>query len=504
MNQSVVIKLPAKEHRFEIVRFAIESVAKELHMEEPAYNDLIEATHELFTNAIIHAYGNKEGIVEIGIHPFAYGIRIDVHDWGLPMAADKYAAVPVDLKEDKGFNRIYRLVDLFEYKNLGKNGKKFSLIKYLSYDYGKKESATDTVNAGQTERMPPDTPIRVRNFSPGDEEAIAKLIYQNYGYSYIKEAFYYPRKIREYQDEKLFSIVAVDEIRDEIVGHFALIKMPDSNIAEIGVVVVNPLYKGMGIMNKMFDALMQRARELKLYALFGEAIMYHIFSQKSNATHGFSESALLLGRAPEEVTIENNELTKKPLRGSVLVAYKIFHYPTQQLTLPEVYKDIITQTYRLAHMRVKHVAQKEVSKPEHVHLYYNYDPLMNVATIVIDHYGRHFKHKFQLLLKQLQARHCDMIYAEISLNNNPHIDRIVKLLNKNGFFYAGVLYLKHRNQDYLCLQNKHTTQVSRKNLVCYSDFCQSLLNFILHDEQRIKGTAKKSGKERALKPNEIK
>jgi hypothetical protein len=248
----------------------------------------------------------------------------------------------------------------------------------------------------------------------------------------------------------------------------------------------------MGIMNKMFDALMQRAKELKLYAVFGEAIMYHIFSQKSNATHGFSESALLLGRAPEEVTIENNELTQKPLRGSVLVAYKIFHYPTQQLTIPEIYKDIITQTYKLARMHVKHVANEKTPKPEHVHLYYNYDPLMNVATIVIDHYGRHFKHKFQLLLNQLQARHCDMIYAEINLNNNPHIDIIVKLLNKSGFFYAGLLYLKHKNQDYLCLQNKHTTQVSRKNLVCYSGFCHDLLEFILHDEQRIKGTKKLS------------
>ncbi len=488
MNKSVLVRIPAQEQRFSIARFAIESIAEELHMEPLSYNNLIEATHELFTNAITHAYGNREGVVEVGIHPFAYGIRIDVHDWGLPMAQDKYAAVPLDLREDKGFNRIYKLVDRFEYVNLGKNGKKFSLIKYLSNDIG---SALPTLSpTDQAERMPPDTPILVRNFEPGDEEAIARLIYQNYGYSYVKEAFYYPRKIREYQGEKLFSVVAVDALRDEIVGHFALIMMPDSNIAEIGVVVVNPLYKGMGIMNKMFDALMQRARELKLYALFGEAIMYHIFSQKSNATHDFSESALLLGRAPEEVTIENNELTQKPLRGSVLVAYKIFHYPTQQLTIPDLYKEIITQTYRLARMHVKAVTDKEAPKPEHVHLYYNYDPLMNVATIVIDHYGRHFKHKLQLMLEQLKARHCDMLYAEISLNDNPHIDKIVKILNKNGFFYAGVLYLKHKNQDYLCLQNKHTTQVSRKNLVCYSDFCRDLLNFIVHDEQRIKGTKK--------------
>ncbi len=353
-------------------------------------------------------------------------------------------------------------------------------------------SAEAISERADTEHVSPDTPIKVRPFEPRDEEAIARLIYQNYGYSYIKEIFYYPRKIRAYQGggEKFFSVVAIDEIRDEIVGHFALIKMPDANIAEIGVVVVNPLYKGMGIMNRMFDALVTEAKARKFDTIFGEAIMYHIYSQKSNASHGFKESALLLGRAPEDVTIENNALTQKRLHGSVLVAYRIFHYPSQQITIPDVYRDIIIQTYQIAGLQIRELDKKESPKREHIHLYYNYDPLMNVATIVINHYGRHFKHKFLPILSQLHARHCDMIYAEINLNM-PHIDKVVRIHNKNGFFYAGVLYLRHKNQDYLCLQNKHTTHVGRKNLVCYSDFCKRLLAYIHTDEQRIKGSAKK-------------
>ncbi len=489
MHESVVLRVPSKASYFEIIRFAVESVAKDIHFAVADRDALIDALGELYANAITHAYPSGTGVIEVVLHPFDYGIRIDVHDWGMPMAADKYAAVPIDLTEDKGFNRIYKLVDLFEYKNLGKNGKKFSIIKYLPYDEDMRSGKAISERAA-TEHVSPDTPIKVRPFEPGDEEAIARLIYQNYGYSYIKEIFYYPRKIRAYQGEKLFSVVAIDEIRDEIVGHFALIKMPDANIAEIGVVVVNPLYKGMGIMNRMFDALVTEAKQLGLDAIFGEAIMYHIYSQKSNASHGFKESALLLGRAPEDVTIENNELTQKHLRGSVLVAYRIFHYPSQQITIPDVYRDIITETYRIAGLQIRELDKRDVPKREHVHLYYNYDPLMNVATIVIDHYGRHFKHKFLLMLSQLHARHCDMIYAELNLNM-PHIDKVVRILNKNGFFYAGVLYLRHKNRDYLCLQNKHTTQVGKKNLVCYSDFCKRLLAYMHADEQRIKGSAKK-------------
>ncbi len=66
---------------------------------------------------------------------------------------------------------------------------------------------------------------------------------------------------------------------------------------------------------------------------------------------------------------------------------------------------IITETYKIAGLQIRELDKKESPKREHVHLYYNYDPLMNVATIVIDHYGRHFKHKFLLILSQLHAGH---------------------------------------------------------------------------------------------------
>jgi len=467
---------------FPIVEKTLHHIATMIHFEKEEIRSLTEATKELFTNAVTHAYHDHEGLVEIVFHPFSYGIRIDVHDWGVPMAADKYSSVPIKLEKEHGFNRIYKLVDQFDYKNLGKNGKKFSIIKYLKHPFEFSQKREDVTQ----QRKPKDTPIIVRRYEVGDEEAIARLIYQNYGYSYIKESFYYPRKIRELQGSKIFSIVALDANNNQIVGHFALVKMPDSNIAEIGVVVVEPRYKGLGIMNKMFDALLKEAKEVGFDAIFGEAIMYHIFSQKSNLSHGFSETALLLGRAPEDVTIENNQLTQKRLRGSVLVGYKVFHYPKQHITLPSRYNDIITQTYQNAHLPLQLVPKNKEKTHRHVHLYYTYEPLTNTATIVIDHYGKHFKHKLKLLLTQLRAKHCDMIYAEINLNNFPQIDKVVKILNKHNFFYAGILFLKHKNQDYLCLQSKHSLYVGKKNLVCYSPFCKELLEFIKTDESSIK------------------
>ena len=139
MHNTVSLKLPAKEHYFTIISDTLETIATDIHFSRQAREALREALHELFENAARHAYPSVEGPVEVVYHPFSYGLRIDVHDWGVPMAADKYNTVPIDLKEDKGFNRIYKLVDRFEYQNLGKNGKKFSIIKYLPHQLSKKK-----------------------------------------------------------------------------------------------------------------------------------------------------------------------------------------------------------------------------------------------------------------------------------------------------------------------------------------------------------------------------
>ena len=40
--------------------------------------------------------------------------------------------------------------------------------------------------------------------------------------------------------------------------------------------------------------------------------------------------------------------------------------------------------------------------------------------------------------------------------------------------------------DYLRLQNKHSALIGEENLVCYSKFCQQLLDFIYKDETRVK------------------
>ncbi|OQX49540.1 MAG: hypothetical protein B5M46_05220, partial [Epsilonproteobacteria bacterium 4484_20] len=262
MHESISLKIPSDLKFMKIVEDLIRDTCDTLPLTEEDIQALIESTEELIKNAILHAYKERAGYIQIGLHPFRTGLRIDVHDWGLPMSYKKHISVPIKEGASEGFNKIYDLMDLFEYQNLGKDGKKFVIIKYASHPLHREEETRRTIpflNESKKEREKEDNtiPVTVRKFAEGDEEGIARLIYKNYGYSYIKDLFYYPQKVFESHGKKFYSIVA--QRGEKIIGHFALVLVPESTIAEIGVAVVDPEFQGRGIMNRMLELVLKKA-----------------------------------------------------------------------------------------------------------------------------------------------------------------------------------------------------------------------------------------------------
>ncbi len=483
MKNSITLKIPNELGNCPIVVATISTFCKKVRFDKSACKELIKAAKLLVHNAITHAYPGQEGWIEIALHTFGHGIRIDIRDWGVPMAKSTFTPPHSDRSAETGFDLVHSFVDDFRYKNLGKEGKVFTIIKRASLPLSvcKPNIKRDDPLKGIDKK---DITITIRDFQKGDEESIARLVYQNYGLSFVKEEFYYPIKILEKQGEKFLSIVALFE--GEIIGHFALILMPDSNIAEVGIVVVDPDYKGLGTMNRMFDALIDKAKEIELNAIFGSAVMYHIYSQKSNLSYGFCESALLIGKTIDSVQIKGNKLTEKKERGSTLISYLFFNDRKRLLFLPKRYRERILTCYQHCDIPYSTEAKKEDETPLHAHLFYRYDPLSNIGEIVINRYGKDFKYKFRLLLYQLREKQCDMIYTDINLEQIPQIDKVIKVLNNSNFFYSGILYFKHNDQDYLRLQNRNSDKIGKRNLVCYSEYCSTLLGYIHEDEDSLK------------------
>jgi len=80
MHESIVLKIPSNIQCMKIVKDIIRDTCKILPLTQDDIQALLSSTEELIYNAVIHAYKGEHGYIEISLHPFRTGLRIDVHD----------------------------------------------------------------------------------------------------------------------------------------------------------------------------------------------------------------------------------------------------------------------------------------------------------------------------------------------------------------------------------------------------------------------------------------
>ncbi len=474
MKNSVSLSIPSQK-RF--VRFALKIVEEATDLvgfDTQKRDEVLNATRELVENGVKHAYPKGEvGIIDLEIRFLPHGLSIEVHDMGLPLDFERI------YKTTKGgLKRVEEYVDKLHFTNHGQNGKSFAIFK----SHENMEVLEDTMQPysdledNSPSSLKPSS-ITIRDYQEGDEEAVSRLIYSNYTYSYYKSLFYYPKKIKELNEKgEIFSIVASDAATG-VVGHFALVKLPDANCAEIGVAVVHPDFKGHGIMNAMLERVLEKARQIGLDAIFGEAVMLHPFSQRANLSHGFGESALILGIVPNTISLRDKNALHTDKRTAVFVAYKVLRKERKNtIFLPKRYEKLVRKIYMNNGLEISE-AKKEDAKAEQK-ITYEMSSYTNTATLVIDRLSRNIRHTIKHYLMLLYKKHVDMIFADINLMQCAEIDEVVKKLKKEGFVFSGVLFYRRNQDDYMRMQLVNSDNVETKSIVCYSGFCHELLEVI--------------------------
>ena len=474
MQDSIVIQISNKAY-IPFILSAFTQLQSRLH--QTNLSPIKEALQILLDNVIEHAFERSYEIdIRVRFYIQSCELRIDVEDGGLPFDFTPYLSQSLDQKyrHQTGIYRIYDLVDRFEYKDLNKSGKRLSLIQNFNLCYDLKNDTVTTENYKKEDVL---KALQVRTFHVGDGDGIAKLIYRNYHFSYYKETFYIPYKVREANENKsVTSIVAY--YHNELIGHFALVRSKHSNIAEIGVATVDPRFKRMGIMNLMFDELIITAKKEGCRAIYGEALTMHPFSQKANLRHNMTESAICLGLVPETMEIENS--IKTAHRSGAMIAFLLFDPEKRALHLPTLYKEEILKVYTRAGLEV---TASHNSPPQRQALGSRTNTMLNSGTLVIE--DEFDLHDFTQSFENLRHQQLDMIFADINLQHIKKIDNIIETLNSLSFFYCGLLFEYYHNEDYLRMQYINSLGVDTEGIICYSDDANKMMEFIHTDYERV-------------------
>ncbi|MBA4417341.1 MAG: hypothetical protein C0392_05460 [Syntrophus sp. (in: bacteria)] len=431
-------------------------VTKRIGFEQSDIDKIMLALEEAVVNVVEHAFDEEEQeSYEIIFEPVATGIKIIVKDKGLPFDPDmvpEYSLpgdvdhVPVGL----GSLLMKTSVDECVFHNLGREGKEIHLIKYLP-----SKSVVELHEASELERYPrqPDERVipavkmayEIRGMELSQALEVSRLFYRAYGYSYGIDSIYYPdRFIKLHEDGSITSVVSV-AVNKEVVGHVALVKEhKESSIAEAAMAVVRPDFRGQGCQSGMIQALLKKAHEIGLEAVFSKAVTNHPYAQKAGQKVGFKRCALVLGLIPADRSFKGIHAALAQ-RETVIYGFMVlknpegivvYPPPLHQVFLEYIYKNLgLDRTFIPPRSDTAGQAQtlEDVSIIKTTIV-----PTYNRAIIMIQRYGKNIMHDVKEILKELCLKKIDQITFYLPLKD-PHTGLFCEEFEKLGFFMAGIL-----------------------------------------------------------------
>ena len=322
--------------------------------------------------------------------------------------------------------------------------------------------------------------IEIKRFEEKDAVRISQIIYKTYGYTYPNEDLYYPQKIVELNKSgKLISIVAYDKKRDDIVGHYALERDSLGEVAEIGQAVVDPNYRGFGLMKLMRKKVGETAIEIGLEGIISQPVTTHTFSQKVNEGVGAIPVGFSYGVVPQKQSFKAIKSELKQ-RESCMLYFLPIKQRERKLYFPQKHSKILHKIYD--DLGFVYSVENKQSSVEKGVVNSFYSKGFEVGYIYVQKIGAdNFKY-IQEALYNLQFRmKANVIFIYITLED-ANIEELTQAIEKEKFFFAGIMPSFLESQDVIRYEYLHTL-VEDSEISIYSDRAKLVFDYISHQRE---------------------
>lgn len=477
MADHVRLAVPSEPTSLALVECLAERWCAALEIPEGESGRVVELVGDVVRFTLEHAYpGNPSGQIEVSLDLVGTDVRVDVHDWGLPIASGggELGSLPPGLAELASRADDLRLV------NLGADGKRISLHVGVSHALDTGPEAHDFGASSSQARTGDDVRERleIRDATPEDAETISQLLYANYHLSYGHPDFYRPRWVAEQLDAGLLlsSLAVLD---GEVIGHHAVMLEEGSSSAETGAAVVHPAYRGLGVFTILGNHSTARSESLGLEALWGRAVTVHPFSQRAAIARGYRETGVMLGSVPARMEMESIEGANGGARTASILSFRMLRTSRRGVSLPQRYRSELVEAYANVGLET---GPRPPEAPGSPPVTETEEKSRATAVITVSCYD---ETAVLHALRRALARHVDAVYADLDLTNGAASDEAVERLNAEGFFYAGLVLCGRHGHDYVRLQLLNAENVELERIVCDSDVAQSILRTVLADRATV-------------------
>ncbi|MCX6013153.1 MAG: ATP-binding protein [Chloroflexi bacterium] len=438
------------------------------------------AVEEACVNTIQNSFDyGEQGTYDVSVLRRPGQVVVTIEDQGLPFDIKKFNAVG---ESDLGVILMKAFADEIRFSNLGRRGKQIELIKNLPYKTADIYLTDIEKEATSTNSVPANIPITVRMMNPDDAINLARCVYRCYGYTYGSDHVYFPERVCDYLLANLMTSVVSIAPDGEIIGHTATLKpLPDARVGETGQAIVDPRYRGFGILNRMGDELRKYNKDHGLYGYSGEAVTVHTYTQKASKTNGASETGIFIGFVPPTMYFKAIQEEKTEKRRAVVQFFnKLNPEPVRNVYPPLHHRTIIQRIYENLGLKRNILDDQSIQKPPQNGLS-RVDIKIKLEAghgyIQVAQFGNDLEELVKFRLKELCLRHIECIYIDLPLSD-PYTQTVCASLEMMGFFFGGIMPEMTPSGDLLRLQYLNNADIDM-NPQIYSEFGKELYNYVL-------------------------
>jgi GNAT superfamily N-acetyltransferase len=439
--------------------------------------------------------------LEVTVRQRGDHLLVEIDDRGIPFNQEEIDAV---LDRVVGPALREGVIEGYDHLSRGRSGNRSVLVAHLDPGQDVREidgAPTQSIRVDGA----PTQPIRVneataqtvslREAGGDDAEALARLTWRTYGYSYQRDAYYYPAQLRnqlESDERRGWVLVEPD---DEVVAHLAVaLSQADSLVAEGGRGMVDPRYRGFGLMRRMGISMLDWATERGVIGLYGHAVTAHTRTQGGGDG---SISGILLGYLPPLVEFKGMSTEVTGRRQAVAMTYSaLAEQPERTVHVPAADLEIVEETYeRLGLSRIVKSVPRSEPKPlppaadpkvEHrVDVLLRKD--LGTARFVVNVPGERALGVLRSQLRTVADAGIEVTYVWLPLSD-PQTPLMAQRIERLGFYSGGVIpYAAADGGDILHYERTGDLPIEPDDINLASPFSERLLDHVLHRRAAAQG-----------------
>lgn len=436
------IRVLNRHSMIEPVQVCIAKIAGQYKLPEKEISRLNLSVEEAMVNVIDFGLTqNGDQYFDVAVQINGMEFTIVICDQGVPgdFISDNYG-------DKLGVSIMQQVLDALIIKNLGFNGREQHLIKYLSETpvFEKRIQEEPCV-------LPQDVTFDIHPLRKEEAVEVARCVYDEFGFSYISEAVYFPEQFYENcQNGVTYSLVATAP-NGEIAGHLALTRLEDfKGIAEMGIGVVKKKYRKYSIMKQLTDKIVEYAGNAPdIRALMAEPVAYHTITQKMCDRYQLIPCAFNFQYLSS--SMQNTFTLSGAARNSVAVALKAFDdSKTHTLCVPDELRQVLADTYSKLGLRVEFADEDYALADTQSWLTSKSNSRLQLGRIFITKTGEDIAQQLKSAVQSLKRERCQtlILYINAFDTGAPFSYQCAR---ENGFFFTGCFPMAE-NADYISMQ----------------------------------------------------